>query len=108
MFGQQRLNETMKISDVKSQLSSQVIAVSRGKMRIIIAKAGIPVAALVSVADLTRLNELDRAWNENTRAMERISAKFADVPTEGLEARIDEIVAAGREQDTIEMMRQSA
>jgi prevent-host-death family protein len=105
---QQPLRQTMKISDVKSRLSSVVNAVYRKETRILIERAGIPVAALISADDLARLDALDRAWDANTRAMERISAKFADIPTEELEERIDEIVAAGREQDKIEAIRQSA
>jgi prevent-host-death family protein len=73
--------QVMKISEVKNQLSSLVDAVYRRERRVLVEKAGIPVAALVSVDDLRRLGQLDRAWNERTEAIERFSEAFADIPT---------------------------
>jgi prevent-host-death family protein len=93
---------TMKISAVKSHLSSLVNEVYRGERRILIEKAGIPVAALVSIEDLERLQRLEREWAAGTRAFERVSEAFADIPLDELEARIDDIVAAGRSRDTEE------
>ena len=54
------LTQTMKISDVKNTLSSLVNKVYRKETRILIEKSGIPVAALVSADDLSRLQQLDR------------------------------------------------
>jgi prevent-host-death family protein len=98
--------QSMKISEVKNQLSSLVNEIYRHEKRILIEKAGIPVAALVSADDLARLEERDRRWEEGTRAMERMSLAFADVPVDELEARIGEIIAEGRARDDAE--RQSA
>jgi prevent-host-death family protein len=103
---QKSTTQTMKISDVKNQLSSLVNEVYRKEKRILIEKAGIPVAALVSADDLARLEERDRRWEEGTRAMERMSLAFADVPVDELEARISEIIAEDRARDDAE--RQSA
>jgi len=86
----------MKISDVKNGLSSLVNKVYRKETRILVEKAGIPVAALVSADDLHRLQQLDRAWDEGTRAIERFSQAFADVPVDELEAQIAQIIAEGR------------
>jgi prevent-host-death family protein len=88
--------QTMKISDVKNGLSSLVNKVYRKETRILVEKAGIPVAALVSADDLHRLQQLDRAWDEGTRAIERFSQAFADVPVDELEAQIAQIIAEGR------------
>jgi orotate phosphoribosyltransferase-like protein len=62
-------------------------------------KAGIPVAALVSADDLARLQHLDRAWDDGTRALERVSAAFADVPVDELEAKVDQVITEGRVND---------
>ena len=99
MRTQEPLTRTMKISDVKTSLSSLVNEVYREKTRILVEKSGIPVAAIVSADDLARLQELDRAWDEGTKAMERFSEAFADVPVAELEARIDEIIAEGRAKE---------
>lgn len=102
MRGQEPMTQTMKISDVKNQLSSVINRVYRKETRILVEKAGIPVAALVSAADLSRLQQLDRDWEAGTRALERFSEAFADVPVDELEATIDQIIAEGRANDAAE------
>jgi prevent-host-death family protein len=100
--------ETMKISDVKNQLSSLVNEVYRKERRILVEKAGIPVAALVSADDLAWLEERDRKWEEGSRAMERMSLAFADVPVEELEAEISRVIADIRQRDAQEAERRTA
>jgi len=102
MREQEPMTQTMKISDVKNQLSSLVNEVYRKETRVLVEKSGIPVAALVSADDLNRLQQLDRTWDEGTRALERFSEAFADVPVPELEAKIDQIIAEGRANDEAE------
>jgi prevent-host-death family protein len=94
--------QTMKISDVKNGLSDLANKFYRKETRILVEKAGIPVAALVSADDLHRLQQLDRAWDEGTRAIERFSQAFADVPVDELEAQIAQIIAEGRAKGAAE------
>lgn len=108
MAPQTPATETMKISYVKQQLNSLVNRVYRRETRILVEKAGIPVAGIVSVQDLQRLEQLDRQWVENTRAMERFSQAFADVTVEEAEAEIARIIADIRRKDEAEAERQSA
>jgi prevent-host-death family protein len=98
---------TMTISDVKQTLSSLVNEVDQGKTRILVEKSGIPVAALVSVNDLARLERFDREWEEGTKAIERFSRAFADVPVEEAEAEIARIIAEIRRQDEAEAERRA-
>ena len=102
MREQQLETRTMKISDVKKSLSSLVNEVYQKKTRVLVEKSGIPGAAILSVDDLARLNQLDCEWHEGARTMERISEAFADVPVEELEAKIDQIIAEGRANDMAE------
>ena len=102
MLAQTRTTRTMKISEVKSALSSLVNEVYRGETRVLVEKSGIPAAALVSADDLRRLEQFDREWEEGTKALERFSQAFADVPVEELEARIAEIIAEGRGNEKAE------
>jgi prevent-host-death family protein len=104
----QPTTETMKISEVKQQLNSLVNRVYRKETRVLVEKSGIPVAGLVSADDLARLQEFDRAWEENTRAIERFSQAFADVPTEEAEAEVDRIIADIRNRRALEKERKSA
>jgi prevent-host-death family protein len=94
--------QTMKISDVKSQFSSLVDRVARGEARVLVEKAGTPVAAVVSLNDLARLEQLDREWEATTQAIARFSQAFADVPVVELEAKIEEIIAENRAKDAAE------
>ena len=93
------MTQTMKISAVKNKLSSIVNEVYRKETRVLVERAGIPVAALVSVDDLDRLQQLDREWDAGTSAIERFSKAFADVPVDELEAQIARIIAEGRARD---------
>lgn len=102
------MTRTMTISEVKGQLSSLVNEVYRKETRIVVEKSGIPVAALVSVGDLARLEQLDRDWDEGTKALERISQAFADVPVDELEARIADVIAENRRRARAEAERQTA
>ncbi len=99
---QKPTTRTMKISVVKNTLSSLVNEVYRKETRVLVEKAGIPVAALVSADDLARLNQLDRTWDEGTHALERFSEALAGIPVDELEAKIDQIIAEGRANDEVE------
>lgn len=108
MREQDPLTQTMKISDVKNTLSSLVNKVYRKETRVLVEKAGIPVAALVSAEDLNRLEQLDHAWDERTKAIERFSQAFADVPTEEAEAEVTRIIAERRQRRAAEAERRPA
>jgi len=99
---QEPVTQTMKIAEVKSRLSSLVNEVYRKETRVLVEKAGIPVAALVSADDLDRLQQLDRDWDAGTHALERFSEALADVPVDELEAQIARIIAEGRAKDAAE------
>jgi len=79
--------------------SRLVSADYRKETRVLVEKSGIPVAALVSVDDLNRLNDLDRDWDEGTRALERFSEAFVGIPVEEAEAEIARIIAENRQRD---------
>ncbi|MGH2614952.1 MAG: type II toxin-antitoxin system prevent-host-death family antitoxin [Thermomicrobiales bacterium] len=98
----------MKTSEVKNTLSSLVNEVYRKETRVLVEKSGIPVAALVSTDDLARLEQLDRDWAEGTKAIERFSQAFADVPTEEAEAEVARIIAERRQRRAAEAERQPA
>lgn len=90
---------TMKISEVKSILSSLVNAVYRKETRVLIEKAGIPVAALVSIADLERLDAMDRDRRAQFAAIERMAEAFKDIPPEQIERDVVAIVRQIRLED---------
>jgi prevent-host-death family protein len=85
MIEQEPATRTMKISDVKARLSSLVNEVYRQETRVLVEKAGIPVAALVSVRDLQRLAQLDEERAERHRILESMREPFRGAPAEEIE-----------------------
>ncbi len=93
------MTQTMKISDVKSKLSSLVNEVYRKETRVLVEKAGMPVAALVSAEDLGRLARLDEAGEARERrfaVVDRMREAFKDVPPEEIERETARAIAEVR------------
>lgn len=62
----------------------------------LVEESGIPVAAVVSIEDLERLQKLDQEWEQTTLIIARLSQTFADIPGADLETKIDEMIADNR------------
>ena len=88
--------ETMKISQVKQGLHALVNRVYKHETRILIEKREIPVAAIVSVQDLQRLEQLDRKWAEGERALRKFASGFADQTPEDIEREVAKAIAEVR------------
>jgi prevent-host-death family protein len=94
----QPMTHTMKISDVKNTLSSLVNQVYRKETRILVEKAGIPVAAIVSAEDLRQLARLDEQRAERRRVVAAMREPFRGVPAEEIEQETAKAVADVREE----------
>jgi prevent-host-death family protein len=90
--------EAMKISSVKSKLSSLVHEVSRGDTRVLVEQGGRPVAAIVSIEDLEQLIQLDKQRAERWQILEAMRAPFRGVPHEEIESEVAKAVAEVREE----------
>ncbi len=86
----------MKISEVKSRLSSLVNEVYRTRTRVIVEKSGIPVAALVPVEDLQQLARLDEEDAEARAVLEAMRAPFRGVSAEEIETEAAKAIAEVR------------
>lgn len=93
MLGKQPPTQTMKISDVKNHLSSLVNDVYRNETRILIEKAGIPVAAIISARDLRRFSNLEQERAERFKVIEELREAFKDIAPEEIEHEADRAVA---------------
>jgi prevent-host-death family protein len=91
--------QTMKISEVKTHLNSLVNRVYREETRVLVEKSGIPVAALVSAADLARLDRLDRERAERFKVLDEMRAAFQDEAPEDTERETDRITAEIRAEN---------
>jgi prevent-host-death family protein len=85
MTEHQITTETMKISDVRSQLNQLVNRVYRKETRVIVEKSGIPVAGIVSAEDLRRLKQLDEDREDQFKTIDEMREAFKDVPPEEIE-----------------------
>ena len=105
MTGQEPARQTLKISDVKAKLSSLVNEVYRKETRVLIEKASIPVAALVSIEDFERLAQLDQERAERRRVLESMREPFRGVPAEEIERETEKAVAEVRAEMAAERER---
>ena len=101
------MTKTMNASEVREQWSGVVNDVHKGRTRVLVEKSGIPVAGVVSAADLERLQRLDEEQAADLATLERISKPFADVPPEELEREVDRAVAEVRAEMRAERAAQA-
>jgi len=99
MPSQEPVTQTMKISEVKSKLNRLVNEVYRQETRVLVEKAGIPVAAIVSTEDLNQLARFDRerqAREHRFALLNRMREAFKDVPVEEIERETAKAIAEVR------------
>jgi prevent-host-death family protein len=85
--------QTIEISEAEGNLDTLVGRVSQGHARLLVEKAGIPVAGLVSAEDLERLDRLDRERAERFRVIDDARAAFADASPDDIDREADRAVA---------------
>lgn len=96
----QPMTQTMKASEARQNLSQVLNSVYRGEKRVIVEKSGIPVAGIVSAADLARLNELDKKREAAFAALDATREAFRDMPREELEREVTKAITASRRKAT--------
>ena len=90
------MTQTMNVTQVRENWSKVITAVFRRQKRVVLEKAGIPVAALVSAEDLARLQRYDAERAADFAVLDRIGAAFADVPDAELERAVAKAVTEAR------------
>jgi len=98
----------MNISDVRSQFNTLVDRVYRKKTRVVVEKSGIPVAAIVSIDDLRRLDRLDEQDQKAWAVLDAMRAPFRDVPPEEIEWGAERAVAEVRSEMRTEREQRAA
>lgn len=76
--------DTMKLTDARQNFSALVNEVYHGERRVIVEKSGIPVAAIISVADLERLADGERRREENWQRLGEMRAALEPASDEEL------------------------
>lgn len=93
MSSQEPTTETLNTTDARRDFSQLLNQVYRREKRIIVEKSGIPVAAIVSIADLKRIQQIEERQRRNLALLDRVQAAFADVPPEEHEREVAKAVA---------------
>jgi prevent-host-death family protein len=96
MARQQPAKETVRTSEARQNWSQLLNKVHGGDVRVVVEKDGIPVAGIVSAADLERLSLLEAERERNFAIVDELREAFKDVPDEELEDEIDRAVSAAR------------
>jgi hypothetical protein len=81
--------ESLKFTEARSGLSAILDRVFQRKARVRLYKGSIPVAAIVSIDDLERLEQYDREREESFRMMSKIGEGFRDVTPEEFERQLE-------------------
>jgi prevent-host-death family protein len=90
--------ESLRFSEARPQLSELLNRVYRRETRIVINKGSIPVAAIVSLSDLERLNQLDAQREADFAAFYEFGKGFTDQTLEQIEAEAMKAAAEARQE----------
>jgi prevent-host-death family protein len=89
-------SETMSLTEFQKRLDSLMGRVSRQETRIVVEENGVPVAGIVSLQDVQRLERLDRKRAGSCKAIEAVAAGFADQSAEDIEREVAKAIAEVR------------
>jgi prevent-host-death family protein len=96
MRTQRPRTKTITVTAARQAWSELLNTVSRGETRVLVEKRGIPVAAIVSIEDLERLNRLDAERDQDFAVLDEVGAAFKDVPVGELERQVAKALAEVR------------
>jgi prevent-host-death family protein len=91
--------QTLKASEAREQFSQLLNRVFRRESRVLVEKSGIPVAAIVSAADLEQLTQLEQRRAERFKLLGRLREAFADRSEEQIVEEVAAVVARIREKE---------
>lgn len=90
------MTRTMEASEARLHWSEIPDRVSRRETRVIVQRGGIPVAALVSTADLERLTQMDTERESRWQVVDEIHARNRDKDPDEVERDVAEALAEVR------------
>lgn len=90
------ITKVMSASQVRQHFAETVNEVARGGTRVVIEKNGARAGAFVSARDLDRLERADAKWDEDSKFLEEIRSRFADVDPDEIEHMALETAAEAR------------
>ena len=97
---------SIKLTEARSTFSALLNDVYRTHDRVVVEKSGIPIAAIISVADLERLDQLDIQRAADIELFKRFASHFENVSTEEVEAEVTRAIAEVRAEYAAEVTEQ--
>lgn len=88
--------QNLPADTARAEFDNLVDRVEQQGGRVVIERDGIPVAAIVSTADLDRLTTFEREREERFRILDEVRTAFADIPSEELEREAARAIAEVR------------
>lgn len=88
MVQQPPVTQIISATDARQHFASVINRVARNEARVVVEKSGVPVAGIVSAADLKRLDQLDAERERDFQALAAIGERFRDVPVDKLEQEV--------------------
>jgi prevent-host-death family protein len=98
MQEQEPMTKTIKASAARQQFSQLLNEVFREKSRVVVEKSGIPVAAIISASDFTRLARLEAERNKDFAILDEMRDAFKDVPAEEIEREVAKALSEVRKE----------
>ena len=95
---QESETETVEAAAAREQFDGLVDRVADGSARFVVERAGKPVAAVVSIRDLARLQVDDERLAERRRILEAFGEPFKDLSPDEIQQEVDRAIAAAREK----------
>lgn len=88
--------EVIELADAEEQFARVVAEVAGTRTRFLVESGGVPVAAVISVTELDRLDRFDAEWESGWEALDEIGAAFRGVDPEEIEREAAKAVAEVR------------
>jgi prevent-host-death family protein len=107
MANPERMTKTIKASVARQQFSQLLNEVFRQESRVLVEKSGIPVAAIISASDFTRLARLEAERNKEFAILDEIGEAFKDVSPEEIEREAKRAITQVREEKRQQEQRSS-
>ncbi len=98
MVGKEIMTQTVPAAEARQKLGQLMRQVYNRQARIIVDKGGIPVVAIVSLADFERWTRLDREREERFQVVDEIRSRNLDKAPEEVERDVAEEIAAMRRE----------
>lgn len=98
MSERQIITQVVSASEARQQFGKLLKQVHNQNVRIIVEKGGIPVAALVSLADLQRLENMKQERAERLKILEQLRAPFREIPPEQVEKDVAAVIEEVRRE----------